>query len=113
VDGIALPPETRQDGYGYRFTGFLRVPADGIYTFYGRSSVLSQLYVGGTMVVETQSRRRERSGDVALKAGLHPIILQMYFYPKADRTLEYSYSGPGIPRQPIPAAALFHAEKAP
>ncbi|MCU0788130.1 MAG: PA14 domain-containing protein, partial [Verrucomicrobia bacterium] len=49
---------------------------------------------------------RRMSGRIELEAGMHPFRL-FYFNALAPAVLEVSYSGPGIPLQPIPSSALF------
>ena len=110
VENISTGPSRLDAGYGLKFSGFVRVPQDGVYTFYGRSTELSRLVVEGTTLVMTESRKRERAGRIALRVGLHPIEVSVYFgSPDEQRTLEVSYEGPGIPKQIIPAAELFRA----
>jgi len=45
-------------------------------------------------------------GTVRLDKGLHPIRL-LFFEGSGGESLEVSYEGPGIPKQPIPAIKLF------
>ena len=49
---------------------------------------------------------QEKSGACWLRAGRHPLRLD-WFNRAADYGLTVEYSGPGLPRQPIPDAALF------
>ena len=39
-------------GYGIKFTGFVKVPAEGLYTFYTKSDDGSRLYLGDRLVVD-------------------------------------------------------------
>ena len=50
---------------------------------------------------------RERSGAFFLTAGMHPIQVR-WFDKDGAYGLEVSYQGPGLERQRIPDAALFH-----
>ena len=52
----------------------------------------------------------EKSGTVFLKAGRAPICVD-WFNNVERYGLEVDYAGPELPRQPIPAGALFRAEK--
>jgi hypothetical protein len=98
---VSLEPRKRDENFGFVFDGFFNAPTDGMYTFTLRSSPRSVLAIGGRPVVETQGRRRERDGVVALKRGLHPIRFSIYFPNDADRTLEIEFAGPGLVRQPL------------
>lgn len=51
----------------------------------------------------------EKSGTVSLTAGWHPIRLA-WFNGKNPFGLVFQYEGPGVPRQPVPSALLFHGE---
>jgi hypothetical protein len=114
VENVGIGPAAVDAGYGLKFMGFVRVPEDGIYTFYGRSTELSRLAVDDATLVMTQSRKREKSARIALKAGLHSIEMSAYFRAEDEkRTLEMSYEGPGVPKQAIPSSALFRVEPQP
>lgn len=72
---FALPAATPDKGFGVEFRGYIRVPADGVYTFATRSDDASKLWIGDQLVVDNDGAHvvRTRSGEIALKAGLHPI----------------------------------------
>jgi hypothetical protein len=105
---FGIGPSDLEAGYGLKFSGFVRVPADGVYTFYVRSNELSLLVLDGSMKVFSQSNKREYHDHAALKAGFHAIEVSIYFPTLGPvRKLEVSYDGPGIEKQLIPSAALF------
>jgi len=103
---INLEPRKRDEKFGFVFEGYFNAPTSGIYTFTLRSSPRSVLAIGGHEVVETQGRRRERDGVVALSRGLHPLRFSIYFPNDADRTLEIEFIGPGLARGPLNAQLL-------
>lgn len=108
---ITLEPcNTKPAGFGIRYDGYIEVPQDGIYTFWLRCSPRGELFLGdrNSLLLESQSRRRENSSRIALKAGKHPIGFRIFYRSDVDRTLDVDYAGPGIERQPIPASVLFH-----
>ena len=86
------------------------MPADGVYTFYLFSDDGSKMWVGADTVVDHDGLHSacEASGQIMLKAGNHPITVA-YFQARGAYRLEVHYEGPGITRQPIPAAALWRA----
>lgn len=55
---------------------------------------------------------RERSAKIFLRAGMHDLRLD-WFNRSGLYGLKVFYAGPGIPRQPIPDAVLFHRSDAP
>ncbi len=111
VASFDLTPRARDDQYGFYFTGFVRVPHDGVYTFYTSSDDGSRLYIGDVEVVDNDGLhgQRERFGRTALKAGLHPIRVSFFERGGSD-ALEVYYKGPGIEKALIPAGALYHQD---
>ncbi|MBC7923690.1 MAG: PQQ-dependent sugar dehydrogenase, partial [Ferruginibacter sp.] len=110
VNQFDLSPRNRNDNFGFRYTGYVSVAADGQYTFYTSSDDGSQLFVGTTLVVNNNGLHgvQERSGTVGLKAGLHPITVT-HFEKGGQEVLAVSYAGPGVGKQVIPATALYYA----
>ncbi len=109
---FALPEELGgKDGFGLVFTGVVRIPKDGTYTFYTNSDDGTKLYLGDGVVVNNDGGHgmTEKSGKVSLAAGLYPIRVE-FFEGGGGEGLEVSYEGPGIKKQVIPAAALFLAK---
>jgi hypothetical protein len=105
--------KSHPDNFGLEFTGLLKVPADGLYTFHTRSDDGSRLYLDDRLVVENDGTHppREAAGLVRLLAGLHPIKVQ-FFESTGDESLQVSYEGPGVPKQEIPPAAYFRKAQA-
>jgi hypothetical protein len=96
------------DYFAYRYTGFVDVPADGIYTFYTASDDGSKLYIGTTEVVNNDSTHGvvEKSGTIGLKAGKHAITVT-YFEKGGGQSLTVRWEGTGIAKATIPAAVLY------
>ena len=103
-----LPELQEDESLGVTFTGYIRVPADGIYTFYTRSADASKLNIGSTAVVNNGGNHVvfERMGYIALKAGLHPLTVTYYTRGKSAE-LDVLYHCPGGEKQRIPVSALF------
>jgi len=114
-NGIAsrfdLSYRQRDDSIGFRFSGYIRVPRDGIYTFYSRSDDGSRLRVADKRVVENDGLHgmQEQIGQVALQKGYHSIGLN-YFEKAGDQGLQVFFEGPGIKKQEIPSEILFHED---
>ncbi len=107
VPGISKAPAA--EFFGLTFEGFIDIPRAGVYTFHTTSDDGSVLYVDGAQVVANDyfQGMTERSGSVALKAGMHPIRVE-YFQGARGAGLEVRYEGPGTGKQLIPAGILFH-----
>jgi|APGre2960657468_1045069.scaffolds.fasta_scaffold02527_5 S1-C subfamily serine protease len=105
---IDLKSFTGQDAFALRFTGFIKAPADGAYTFHVASDDGSKLYVGDELVVNNDGLHGTvgAKGYISLKAGLHPITVLYMDYAGGDDLAAY-WSGPGFEQTAIPADALF------
>lgn len=98
-----------KDGFGLLFSGYVRVPSDGLYAFYTRSDDGSLLYLDDKLLVNNDGTHpaAESVGIVRLKAGLHPIRIA-YFESGGSEALGVGWEGPGLGKQEIPAEAYFH-----
>jgi hypothetical protein len=110
VAAVDLAPRNRDDDFAFTYSGFIDVPADGTYTFYTSSDDGSRLLIGNTEVVANDGlhAEQERSGTIGLKAGKHAISVS-FFERSGGQVLTASYSGPGIGKTTIPAAALYRS----
>ncbi|NNM01302.1 MAG: DUF1800 family protein, partial [Gammaproteobacteria bacterium] len=82
----------------------------GLYTFYTASDDGSQLFLGGTLVVDNDGIHgfQERaSAPVFLEAGYHLVVVT-FFELQGGQELEVSWSGPGFAQQEIPAGLLYY-----
>jgi PKD repeat protein len=102
-----LTPKNRADNFGFRYTGYVNVPSDGVYTFYTSSDDGSKLYIGTQLVVNNDGLHgpTETSGTISLKAGKHSITVD-FFEATGGEILTVSYSGPSVAKTTIPASAL-------
>ncbi len=109
VKNFDLAPQKRAEDFGFEFVGLVRIPADGVYVFYTESNDGSRLYVDDVLVVDNDQPHamRERRGEIALAAGLHPIRVT-FFQTGAAQGLNVFYEGPGVAKQRIPEAQLLH-----
>ncbi len=106
---VGLPPE-----YGERFalrlSGWLRVPDDGLYEFALSSDDGSSLQIGDRVVVDNDGPHgvEERTGMIALRAGLHPITVR-YFQGGGGAALSLRFRTGSGRWQPVPDAWLVQA----
>ena len=103
-----LSPAPREDRFGMAFTGWLEVPREGLYVLTVGSDDGSRLYVGDRLVADCDGLHQyeERSGEAALKAGKHRIRVE-FFEGEGGQRLSVKWEGPGIPKQEVPATALW------
>jgi hypothetical protein len=100
-----ISPTTRSTEFGFVFTGVLKVPADGEYTFSLDSDDGSRLILDGKKILEYDGIHGEGSpkqATVNLTAGRLPIRLE-YFQRSNGLGLTASWSGPGFLTRPLTA----------
>jgi hypothetical protein len=112
IETCSLTPKRREVNFGFRYTGFIAVPRDGIYTFATTSDDGSFLLIGERRVVENGGFHGmvESAGAIALQAGRHPFTVT-FVQGGGGYGLEVSWAGPGVAKQLIPAAAFSHPAK--
>lgn len=91
-----------------RYTGYVDVANDGIYTFYCTTDDGSKLYIGNQLILNNDGIHGmvEVEGKIGLKKGRHAITLE-YFQGMGGIGMEVRYSGAFLTKQIIPASALF------
>lgn len=94
--------------FGVNFRGFVKVPKDGIYSFYLASNDGSHLYLDGQELIENDGNHAaaQEPGQAALKAGYHAIEVK-YMQCGGGKSLKVSWEGPGIQKQEVPSGVLF------
>lgn len=99
------------EAFYVRWTGVLRAPAAGKYTFYSESDDGSRVFIGETKVIDNNGLHpmEEKSGEIELKAGDHPIRIEM-FENTGQAGCRISWEGPGLAKEIIPARAFYHAK---
>ncbi len=102
--------DTPKDAYfGFRFSGLLRVAAEGLYRFYLKSNDGSRLFIDNREIIENDGNHAmvEEVGSACLKPGFHHIEVK-YIQCGGGRGLEVYWEGPGFQKRKIPDSALYH-----
>jgi hexosaminidase len=109
VPDVSIPEHLRAEAFAVVLTGFVRVPQTGVYTFTLESDDGSTLHIGDRLVVNNDEPHGPRaiSGQVALSAGFHPLVLR-FFESGGGYTLQLRWSGPGVPDATVPPSAFAH-----
>ncbi|MGV3772565.1 MAG: c-type cytochrome [Verrucomicrobiales bacterium] len=109
INNFLLSPKRRNDNFGFRFSGYIRIATPGAYTFYLTSDDGSRLYIGSDLVIQNDGDHAPvlKRGVKELTAGDHPIGVSFY-NAGAGYELTLEYEGPGIARQKIPDNVLSH-----
>ncbi len=93
------------DKNGVEYSGYIKIPRDGTYTFYLFSEDGSVLYIDDIRLILNEGSRRR--GMIALQTGFHRIRVR-HVQVGGTPKLRLSWTGPGAGLQEIPAEAYFH-----
>ncbi len=110
IPNVNLGPRLRNDNIAFQFSGVIRIPTTGTYTFFTESDDGSSLSVNGTRVVNNDFNQgmTERSGTITLNAGVYPFEV-LYRQGTGGFGLNVRWQGPGIAKQIIPDEAFSDA----
>ena len=99
----------RNDNFALIFEGYIKIPEDGLYTFYLESNDGSVIYLDDHLLIDNDGPHGayELSASTSLKAGLHKIAVR-YFQLGGGSLLNVFWEGPDLPKQAIGAGFLFH-----
>ena len=100
-------PRLIEDDFGFRFRACIESPIAGSYTFYTTSDDGSQLLIDDVLIVDNDGQHGaiEVSASITLGVATTPIEVRYFDTGGAD-SLAVEWSGPSLPRQPIPTSAL-------
>ncbi|MDP4248937.1 MAG: glycoside hydrolase family 97 catalytic domain-containing protein [Bacteroidota bacterium] len=101
--------QTRKNYYAVQFTGYIKIPVTGVYSFYINSDDGSQLYLDDQKLIDNDGCHGdlEKSGEKALAAGMHRFTVN-YFQNASGQTLQVYMKAPGFEKQAVPASMFFH-----
>ncbi len=102
--------ERENDGlFAFTYSGYIRIPKDGVYTFFLSTNDGGVLYMDGKRFIDADGPRTATpsSRTVSLKAGTYAIG-EKYFQMGGGFSNVVSWKGPGITKEVIPASVLYH-----
>ncbi len=104
-----LSMKLKPEYFGIDYTGYIKIPKDGVYGFYLGSDDGSRLYIDDSLAVDNDGLHsmNEQIGVVPLAAGMHSVRIG-FFQKTGGVGLNLSYKGPGIEKKPIPSDILFY-----
>jgi arylsulfatase A-like enzyme len=111
ADHPDLAKRTRDNDIGMLFTGDLKIPKDGEYTFTLEADTGALLRIHDATVIDADRgyvTGKEATGTIRLQAGLHPFRLYYARGTKGTPSLKLSWAGPGMAKDAIPADAFCH-----
>ena len=100
---------TREFAFGFVFTGDLKVPADGEYTFLLDSDDGSRLSIDGEQILLYDGIHgvgSPKSAKVMLKAGRRKVRVDYFQGPTGDKGLYLAWSGPGFINRHLSAPSV-------
>jgi alpha-N-arabinofuranosidase len=103
-----IPENNSGENFAVRYDGYIKLPSDGLYTFFTNSDDGSTLVIDSTVIVKNdgQHAAQEQSGEIMLKAGFHKIQVR-FFQEAGGKVLDVSFEGLGIAKQIIPSGLLY------
>ena len=109
--GPTFPGTKLDNHFAIRWTGVIKIPQDGKYTFSLESDDGSRLLIDGKTVVDNGGlhEMQEQSESVELKAGEHELRID-YFENENDggAGCVLCWKSKDLARVVVPASALFH-----
>lgn len=98
-----------RDNFYVVWTGVLRIPTGGKYTFLLESDDGSRMFIDGKQIVDNGGTHDmvETSGVAELKAGDHEIKVE-FFDEEEDAGCVLSWQAEGKAKEVVPATLLFH-----
>jgi alpha-N-arabinofuranosidase len=108
TDSFIIPKTERSENFALKYTGYIKIPEEGLYTFYTTSDDGSAVLIDNKLVVNNDGQHAmvENSGNVMLNSGYHKIEL-LFFQAGGGMGLEAAIKGPGMEKQIIPADILY------
>jgi len=109
---FSIHHKRRNENFAFIYDGFIRIPKDGIYTFYLKSNDGSRLYLDNYLLINNDGPHgiKEENAIVSLQKGFHRIAVK-YFQMGGGQILMVSYKGPEFEKTEIPTKVLFHEDK--
>lgn len=111
-DGLTLSVRPRDENFGLMFLGYVKVPADGQYTFSLSTDNRALVRLHAATLLDADfgygyAQPSEISSNISLKAGLHPIRIYYVRGTVGTPRLSLSWSRLEVEKTPIPATAFF------
>jgi predicted alpha/beta superfamily hydrolase len=112
TNNFTMNERLKDNNFGMRYTGYIDIPKDNVYSFYLSSDDGSQLLIGDTLVVNNDGLHgvNEKKGKIYLKKGYHRMVV-LFFQKGGGFALNLEYESSDISKQNVPGSALLYSEK--
>jgi sialidase-1 len=106
---FSIERSKRKTNFAFIFSGYIKIPKDGLYTFYLKTNDGSVMYLNDNKLIDNDGAHGiyERMTSTSLKEGLHKLKVE-YFQQGGGSLLEIYWEAEEIPKQKIPQEVLFH-----
>lgn len=96
------------DTFSVRWTGQILIPTTGVYTFYTTTDDGVRFWVNGQLLIDHWNNQgpTEYNGSITLTAGQKYNVQMEYFENVGGASARLQWSGPGIPKGPVPPTVL-------
>jgi len=101
-----IPEKTN---FAFIFSGYIKIPKDGLYTFYLKSNDGSVMYLNDQKLIDNDGAHGiyEKMTSTSLKTGMHKLKVE-YFQQGGGYLLEVFWESDELPKQEIKKEVLFH-----
>jgi hypothetical protein len=109
---LSLAERDTDELFAFRWTGYIRVPRTGVYTFSALSDDGAAMWIADRNVfwsVGQSPKTTDSWGQVALQRGLHPVTIT-YFQAYGPMAMALYVEGPGLKKQRVPASMFFRSD---
>ena len=95
--------------FGYHYSGYIKIPVDGLYSFLLEANDGAILYIDNQLIINNDGGHQSQAlmGKIGLKKGYHPIKLD-YFQMGRAKKLIVKWKNEQFDMQEIPTKVLFH-----
>lgn len=109
LKNVYIPDTLKLDAFAARLRGFIKVPEEGIYSFFLTCDDGGVLKIADELIVDNDGQHPAivKSGQVALKAGAHAFAID-FIEAGGGFTLKLSYSLNGGDAKPVPDNWFSH-----
>lgn len=112
ASGFDLSVRQKNDGFAFRFSGFIHIPKDGDYQFFLGSDDGSRLLVDGQQLIINDGIHPHsvKGGKSRLADGVHEVVVE-YFEGGGEESLTVEIQGPGLAKQPLASITTITRER--
>ena len=106
---FSINQQRRNENFAFIYNGYIRIPKDGVYTFYLKSNDGSLFYLDDFLLINNDGPHgiKEENAVVSLRKGFHKIAVK-YFQMGGGQLLTVSWKGAEFEKTEIPTTLLFH-----